>query len=248
MEQESVSSMEPRPQDQSDLTELEQAILCGKLDTLEHTYGIAPERLIDLYGPDVLNPSRPESAAIDRWLALCDALTTTDKSMVALVDTRTPSYHACYPSDVPGSDRPILNMIIITAPRDAYISFNREPNTTSAALYATGYRMRQPHPATPVQPHFDDLTAAPRELDPTIIAERTIRLSGVDGSTPNDRLEIIVTGNSYRELYDAILSHYYSDHAYKPLSSIELDPCMIRLLKANLHMLKQHKAPTQPTD
>lgn len=240
--------MEPKPQDQVELDTLEQAILCGKLDTLEYTYGIASERLIDLYGPEVLNPSRPESGAIDRWLILCGTLTTTDKAMVALVDTRTPSYHACYPPDVPGSDRPILNMTIITAPRDAQISFSPEQNTTSASLYATGYRMRQPHPATTVMPSFDDLTAAPHQLDPVAIADRAIRPRIANLDTPSDRLEIIVTGDSYRELYDAIIAQYYDSHEYSPFSSIEHDPCMIRLLRANLHKLRQLETSAQPTD
>ena len=241
--------MEPKPRDHSDHTALDQAILCEKLDKLESRYGIVAERLLDLYGPGVLDPARPESTAVDRWLTLCDTLTHTDKSMVAIVDSQTPSYHSCYPSDIPGSNRPILNMIIVTAPQDAQISFNRVPDTTSVSLHATGYRMRQPHPATPVQPHFDDLTTEPQQLDPIVVAHRTLQPSFSDTGSPSpDRLEIIVAGNSYRELYDMILEQYYHDHLYEPLSSIELDPCMIRLLKANLQALKQHKALTQPTD
>lgn len=232
MEPKLVPLYEKRDPEQIAKHEAAQNALISEVDRLESQYGVTSERLIDLYGESVFDVASPVSVMVARWATLCDTLTNTDKPLVALVSIRQPNYHACYPTDVPGANRPILSALILTDPHDAGIAFDREPHTRSVQIVANGYRLKQPGPTTPVQPQFDDLDAAPNPLD-DIIATSINSFTIVDNDLAN-QFEIVVAGETYQELHDKIIATYYQRHPFPDTAfdHIEHDAIMIRLMQA----------------
>lgn len=248
MEPRLVTPKEAKSPEWTNDHEAAQNALIDEVDRLENEYGVTSERLIDLYGESVFDTTSPVSGVVARWARLCDTLTTTDKSMVALVSARQPNYHACYPTDLPGSKRPILSMLIITDPHAAGIAFDREPHTRSVQVVAEGYRLKQPGPTTPVQPRFDDLTAAPQPLD-DVIASSINNFTVIDNDL-GDQFEIVVAGNTYTELHDAIIAAYYQRHPFPSaaIEHIEYDPSMARLIQAELPTNTQTNQDPQPSE
>lgn len=181
--------------------EAAQRNLLAKVEALEVTHGIPYTRLTDLYGDSVLDPTSGESKNIDRWAKLCDTLVTTDKAMVAMVGFRKELVHGCYGFGQEPKYDTTASIIIVTDPHEAKISFSDVAGSTRAYIEASGFCLIQPGGTRTVEPTFDDLTEDPQPIKEVIVATR----SGFDmDAGSGDKLDIVVAGDTFRELYDAV--------------------------------------------
>ena len=205
--------------------EVRQAEHLDRVALLEDGYGIPIDELRKIYGDTILNRFDPNAEVIERWLKLCETLRGTEKSMVALVGTKTELEDGCSFSrnrrELAKSD-----IIIVTNPHDAAISFQEDDRTTWALMDAQGFQLLQPYMRD--EQVFDDLTEEPKAIQAYIAVRGKSAWSG----PAYDTLSVIAAGDDFTELYNAVEDAFVEAGGIYGYEQRILDPALSRLSSA----------------
>lgn len=205
--------------------EIRQAEHLERAALLEDGYGVRIDDLRKLYGDSILNRFDPNAETIERWLRLYETLRCTDKAMVALVGTKTELEDGCSF----GRNRRELaksDIIIVTNPHDAAITFEEDDRTTWAQMDAQGYQLLQPFMRD--ERVFDDLTEDPKSIQACIAVRGKSAWSGA----AYDTLSVIAAGDDFAELYNAVEDAFIEQGGIYSYEQRVLDPALSRLSNA----------------